>query len=830
MKSNIYMRKYFFLLIALFFMQLIGPSQAGSSDLVKVGVYQNAPLSFVEENGNIKGFFIDILEHIAGKKGWDIEYVHSSLPESLTNLENGNIDLLGVLAYSKTRGRKFDYTFENVITNWGQIYLNKKSDIESIIDLKGKKVAVLQSDTHFHNLRKLVDQSGIQCRFIEAFEYEDVLELVEIGRCEAGLVSQIYRTQSERDYDIIKSPILLSPQKLYWAAPKGKNQELLYTLDSYIRKLKDNHQSIYYEALAKWFGVGEKSKFGKWFKWVIGSFAVLLILFVTMSLMLRVQVKSKTNELLIKNEESKKEIKYRKGAEEALQKSEGRLRQVIDLVPHFIFAKDRNGRFILVNQAVAEAYGTAVEELIGKTDADFNPHKDEVEHFLRDDLQVMDKGQPKEVPEEKITDSKGKLRILHTTKIPFTLSMTKDDAVLGVSIDITKAKQAEEERRNMEAQLQQAHKMESIGTLAGGIAHDFNNILGIIIGNSELALDDIPEWNSAKLNLKEILTASLRAKDVVRQLLSFARKTRLEKKPTHIVPIVKESLKLLRSSIPTNIEIRRTIPTNVDTILADPTQINQVLINLCTNAYHAMPDEGIIEVILKNVEELGENAPAQHPDLNPGRYVNLTVSDTGHGIPKEEIDRIFDPYFTTKEIGKGTGMGLAVVHGIVKEHNGIITVESEPEKGTTFSIFFPVVEKEVIIESESTEKLPTGNEKILFIDDEESLVYVGRNRLERLGYQVETKTSSVEALELFRANPDQFDLVITDMTMPQMTGYHLVEEFLKIRPDIPIILCTGFSEKIDEKKAKAIGVVDYIEKPVDRHVFAFKVRKVLDRK
>jgi len=382
----------------------------------------------------------------------------------------------------------------------------------------------------------------------------------------------------------------------------------------------------------------------------------------------------------------------------------------------------------------------------------------------------------------------------------------------------------------MEAQLQQAHKMESIGTLAGGIAHDFNNILGIIIGNSELALDDIPEWNPAKLNLKEILTASLRAKDVVRQLLSFARKTRLEKKPTHIVPIVKESLKLLRSSIPTNIEIRRNIPTNVDTILADPTQINQVLINLCTNAYHAMPDEGIIEVILKNVEELGENAPAQDPDLNPGRYVNLTVSDTGHGIPKEEIDRIFDPYFTTKEIGKGTGMGLAVVHGIVKEHNGIITVESEPEKGTTFSIFFPVVEKEAVIENESTEKLPTGNEKILFIDDEESMVYVGRNRLERLGYQVETKTSSVEALELFRANPDQFDLVITDMTMPRMTGYHLVEEFLKIRPDIPIILCTGFSEKIDEKKAKAIGVVDYIEKPVDRHVFALKVRKVLDRK
>jgi nitrogen-specific signal transduction histidine kinase/CheY-like chemotaxis protein len=407
--------------------------------------------------------------------------------------------------------------------------------------------------------------------------------------------------------------------------------------------------------------------------------------------------------------------------------------------------------------------------------------------------------------------------------------MTKDDAVLGVSIDITKNKQAEEERRNMEAHLQQAHKMESIGTLAGGIAHDFNNILEIIIGNTELALDDVQEWNTAKRNLKEIRIASLRAKDVVRQLLSFARKTRLEKKPTKIAPIVKESLKLLRSSIPTNIEIRQNIPTDVDTILADPTQINQVLINLCTNAGHAMTDGGIIEIILKNVE-FGETATAQYPDLNPGRYVNLTVSDTGHGVSKEEIDRVFDPYFTTKEVGKGTGMGLAVVHGIVKEHNGMITLESKPGKGTTFSIFFPGVEKDAVIESEPAEKLPTGNEKILFIDDEPSIVNMARQMLERLGYEVDTKMSSIEALGLFRSNPNQFDLIITDMTMPLMTGDKLVIEILNIRPDIPIILCTGFSEKIDEKKAKAIGAADYIEKPLHKHDFAFRVRKVLDRK
>jgi CheY-like chemotaxis protein len=285
----------------------------------------------------------------------------------------------------------------------------------------------------------------------------------------------------------------------------------------------------------------------------------------------------------------------------------------------------------------------------------------------------------------------------------------------------------------------------------------------------------------------------------------------------------------LRSSIPTSIEIRQNIPQKILTIQADPTQINQILINLCTNAYHAMPDGGILEVNLKHLT-FDENTPDQLPGLILGPYVNLTISDTGHGISDEEIDRIFDPYFTTKEIGKGTGMGLAVVHGIIKEHNGFIKVKSELGKGTTFNIFFPAIEKEAVAETKTDEKLPTGNESILFIDDEKPLAQLGHQRLERLGYKVEASTSPLDALELFRSKPDQFDLVITDMTMPQMTGEKLIKEILNIRSDIPIILCTGFSEKIDEKKAAAIGAVEYVEKPVDKRGFAFKVRGVLDRK
>ena len=394
---------------------------------------------------------------------------------------------------------------------------------------------------------------------------------------------------------------------------------------------------------------------------------------------------------------------------------------------------------------------------------------------------------------------------------------------LQIATDITNLKQMEEE-------LSQAHKMESIGTLAGGIAHDFNNILGIILGNAELAMDDVPEWTPAKYNIEEIRTASLRAKDVVRKLLSFARKTTLEKKPTNIIPIVKESLQLLRSSIPTSIEIRQNIAKDVDIILADPTQINQVIINLCTNADHAMPDGGVIVVTLKNVE-LNEDTAAQYPDLNPGRYVNLTVSDTSHGISQEEIDQIFAPYFTTKDMGKGTGMGLAVVHGIVKGHNGVITVKSELGKGTTFSIFFPVVETVADVKTETAEKLPIGDEKILFVDDEESIAELGHQILKRLGYEVEATTSPFEALELFRSQPDRFDLVITDLTMPEMSGDE-VAQILSSRPEtkeIPVVFLTALvtKEEMGNESMASLGKYNYIAKPITTKELVTVIKKIL---
>jgi len=409
-----------------------------------------------------------------------------------------------------------------------------------------------------------------------------------------------------------------------------------------------------------------------------------------------------------------------------------------------------------------------------------------------------------------------------------------DNNLTGVVLvfhEIMAQKKAEQEKEQLEDQLRQALKMEAIGTLAGGIAHDFNNILAAILGYADMALDDIPDYNPAKHQIKQVLKAGNRAKDLIKHILSFSRKDEVDRSPIAMHLIVKEGLELLRSTIPTTIEIIQNIDSQCGNILADANQIHQVLMNLCTNAAQSMDEDGgALEVELHSVQ-LSADDLINEPDLYPGHYVHLSIKDSGLGIDQEYIDKIFDPYFTTKEVGKGSGMGLAIVIGIVKSHNGLITVDSKLGEGTTFHVYFPRIEGQTReeIEDDDPLPLPTGNEKILIVDDEESIVDVTKNRMERLGYQVAAKTSSIEALELFRTNPDDFDLVISDQTMPDLTGEQLAKELLATRPNLPIIICTGYSSKIDAQKANFVGVSAFIMKPVDKRELANTIRSVLDR-
>ena len=330
-------------------------------------------------------------------------------------------------------------------------------------------------------------------------------------------------------------------------------------------------------------------------------------------------------------------------------------------------------------------------------------------------------------------------------------------------------------------------------------------------------------------NLQKVLKAGERAKDLVKQILTFSRQSELEPKPVQVKLIVKEALNLLRATLPTTIEILQDLQSS-SAVMADPTKIHQVIMNLCTNSGNALLEKGgTLEVKIVDVD-LDSEFVDRYPDMKPGVFVKLTVSDTGHGISPEIMDRIFDPFFTTMEKGEGTGMGLSVVHGIIKSLGGTVTVDSEPDIGSTFDVFIPAIESEATLELESVVPLPVGTEQILFVDDEEIQVDLGQQILERLGYKVITTTSSLEALELFRANPNNFDLVITDMTMPKITGDELAVELLQIKPAIPIILCTGFSAMIDEGKAKAMGIRAFVDKPILNRDIAEAIRKVLDEK
>ncbi|MBN1626365.1 MAG: response regulator [Deltaproteobacteria bacterium] len=389
-------------------------------------------------------------------------------------------------------------------------------------------------------------------------------------------------------------------------------------------------------------------------------------------------------------------------------------------------------------------------------------------------------------------------------------------------------KNVEIEKKSLEKQLQHSQKMETIGTLAGGIAHDFNNMLGIIIGSAELAIESVNEDDPVIKYINKILTASTRAEEMVKRLLSFSRLADSEKRPLNLRNVLDESLKLLRSSLQTNIEITGDMPDKTFPILANATQMNQVIINLCNNAAHAMERfGGVLRVRLEDIT-LSEKH-VDFADLSPGKYVCLTVSDNGHGIDPKIIDRIFDPYFTTKEAGKGTGMGLAMVHGIVKNHGGGIRVSSEPGKGTRFDVLFPVINDKVVEVSDLSKTVsPKGRERILLVDDEEMIADTMKNLLEKLGYNVVSFCDSQKAFEEFRSRPLDYDLIITDLIMPGMTGDVLVKKIRSVRTDIPIIMSTGYNEKIDDERARDMGIMEIMPKPVRMNGLAKKVRSVLD--
>ncbi len=1193
---------------------------------VHVGIYDNKPMMFMSET-RPQGIYIDILENIAKKENWKLDYRYGSWHETYHLLISGKIDILPVVAFKESRLNQIDYCKETLVSNWGQIYTRKNFPIESIDALSEKKIATLSDDTHSEHFKALLNQMGIPFQNVLLENYRDIFHALESGKCDAGVVNYIAAKTYSEKLNIQSTPIVFNPIQMRYAVPKGDPAGLLESVDKHIIAFKTDKNSIYYSSMAKFLGMHSftEFQFPAWMKWGTAFACGLVALLFAGTVFLRFQVRVKTKELSkelknrIKAEEEikKSEERYRKLVEQSpcisyhysqkdgatywsnsiknvlgfsleeitrnpflwtnsihpddigyvkdaiskvplgrnydleyrikdsdgkwhwfhdrligriikdetviieglaiditkrkeveneLQRNEERFRGIVESMSDWIWETDSIGRYTYCSENVVTILGYSSKEVIGKTPFDFMvPHEAErikelffkvleVKGLIKDlenwnttkdgkqvclltngvpiigekdeligyrgvdsditirkqtmeklikseekfrsafftspdaiNLNRIEDGMYLEINEgftkimgytrEDITgksslelniwndprdrerlvsglkkygvvenleaEFRGKdgqirtglmsARIITIKNETIILSITrditeikqnerdtqtlvettvgktgqelfdgvvtklcdwlrcecaiiseitqdgtatvlsmvldgkfitefsyplkgspcdetarkglcvypenvrksfpnsldliqigaegyigtalrgKDDVMIGILCCISREKleikkntpiimniigsrvsseivriQAEREKAKLETKIQQSQKMEAIGTLAGGIAHDFNNILFPILGHTEMLLEDTPEDSPIRNSLNEIYAGSLRARDLAHQILSFSRQEKTGQKLMKVQPIIKEALKLIRSTIPATISINQNLESNCGAVKTDPTQIHQIVMNLATNAYHAMEETGgELKVTLKETELSSDDLI--NPDMAPGLYACLSVSDTGMGIKKDVVNRIFEPFFTTKEKGKGTGMGLSVVHGIVKSMNGGIQVFSKPGQGTEFHVYLPVFKTDFEKQVAQTKELVVGgSERILLVDDESSIIEMEKQVLDRLGYKVTSRISSMEALEVFRADPGQYDLVITDMSMPKLSGDKLAIELIKIRPDIPVLLCTGFSENMTDEKVKSLGIKGLLMKPIVIKDLAKKIREVFD--
>jgi len=816
------MKKKTSFLIIILFIQAFTSATAQADRTVNVGVYQNKPLTFIERDGSVRGFFIDVLENIAKKEGWNIHYTPGTWSQCLTNLKKGKIDLLGVIAYSKERSKYFDYTYENFITEWGQIYISKGKQIESILDLKDRKIAGLQNDMHFISLKNVTSQLGVKCRFIEAFEYQDVLGIVEAGKCDAGLVSHFYGIQYEGDYEIQKSPIIISPQKLYYAASKDKNSDLLLTLDRQVRKLKNDEHSIYYQSINKWFGGRTKSVLPKWFKWIIACVVALLFLFLIISLLFRAQVKLKTKELT-------DEIEQRIHAEKALRKSEERYRDLVENISEIIFTVDKKGLLTYVSPAVESILGYSPSEIIGK------PIQGVI---YQQDLQfVMARFQKalsgiKSPAEYRVYKKSGEICWVYSSSKPI-FDEKGVCGLQGMATDIDDRKRAEKEKKGLEKKLARSQKMEALGLLAGGVAHDLNNVLSGVINYPELLLMNLPAESPMKKSLLAIQNSGLKAAAIVQDLLNLTRRGVNVNEVLNLNDVISDHLRSPEHkktiSYHPGVDVETNLEPDLLNIKGSPVHLKKAVMNLLSNAVEAQPGGGWITISTEN--RYVDSPIKGYDNIDEGDFAVLRIEDNGTGIAVEDLENIFEPFYTKKEMGRsGTGLGMTVVWTTVQDHQGYINIESTIGKGTAFELYFPVTREGIAKEkvSISRKDYMGRGETILVVDDIKEQREVASIILKTLDYFVTSVSSGEEAVEYIKNN--SVDLLVLDMIMGLgMDGLDTYKKILEIHPSQKAIIASGFSETDRVKEVQRIGAGAYVKKPYTLEKIGLAVKTELER-
>jgi PAS domain S-box-containing protein len=931
---------------------------------VSVGVSAQDPLVVIGSDGKtVEGFAVEVLDHIAALKGWQIRYVPDTLANNLKRVEQGELDLVMPVPWPSRLSNRVDINRQGILVSWGRIYVTHANRILVLQDISGTSIAVVRGDPHYDRLKGLLNEAGVRCQFVEMQRYAQILEALDRRQVDGGLVDAYYGERFSRKYNVKASPVVTPTIDFRLVAQGNQKAALIEGLDYWLGVLRTNYRSPYYKALTKWvlpdrhfaivFGGGmvlglimlaggwfavrrihrtvekrmallraksdelkkilddeveRKKAIAVWKDWYgtlfnhsndailvygidskeqPGKFveandtacrmlgytrAELLALApqdvevggdrsrpIHMALLDRKHGAPASSEVVIERTIRKRsgveipvevtirllnfegrpvvmcaahDISMRRDALQALKESERRFQDFFARSPIGVAVYDANQQLTDVNQAALAMFGFSERSLFSRLNMFAIP---ELTLASRD---ILLKGGTVRFEwtvnfdefrrDDKFHSSRsGRCRFdVLATNLGLDHNFNPKGFLVQIQ-DISERRRAEEALMQNEKVLRQAQKMEAIGTLAGGIAHDFNNILTPIIGYAEMALLVSEAYPSIRSHLEEILKASRRAKELVRQILAFSRQAENEAKPVKLSAIVSEVCALLHGSIPSNVELRWNTRMDRDIVQADPIQLHQVVMNLCANALHAMRDHGGVLELTQELVTIDSRTHGQLSRLRRGEYVDLSVRDTGIGMTRETMDRIFEPFFTTKRSGEGTGMGLAVVHGIVKSLNGLVHVESELGKGTIFHVVLPLVAQTTDVLAVALEPLPRGTETILFVDDEGDIVTMVEQMLMGLGYAPVVCRGSREALALFKTDPGAYDMVITDQMMPGMTGSEMVREMHKLRSDLPVIICTGFSKTVPESELAESGVGEVVMKPILLRQMAESIRRVL---
>ncbi|NOX34297.1 MAG: transporter substrate-binding domain-containing protein, partial [Deltaproteobacteria bacterium] len=764
--------------------------------VVKVGAYENSPKIGFEPDGKVSGFWPELLSYIAKKENFKIKYVKGDWDQGLIRLKAKKIDIMPDVAFTEKRAELFAFSKAPILMSWSRVYINKNNkDIVTIRDLDNKKIAALKGSVNLEGpggLREICDQFNLNCSIIELGDYKKVFRAVEKGIADAGITNRNFGNKYAKNFSVKKTAIIFQPANMKFAFPRDSELtvSLAKKINRQIERLKSDDNSIYYQLLSKYFEGAIANKFitilPEWAKIIFQITAIFLVIFAVVIILLKTQVGRITKEINFKNK--------------ALIKSEKEYTTLFESIPDGVIATGSDGRVISANLACADILGCKKpEELVGVKAAMLYMNKKDRQKMLPD---IMKEGYLKDY-DVRIRRLDGEPRDLLCS---FKLIKDQKGELLRINCifrDIT-------QKKILEKQLYQAQKMEAVGTLAGGIAHNFNNLLMGIQARTSLLLSEIDAGHEYFEHLEGIDKCAKDAADLTKQLLGYARGGKFEVTPSNINELVKDQSLMFRR-LKKEINIQGKYEKHIWAVEIDKGQIKQVLMNLFVNACQAMPDGGGIYVQTRNfVVDRGYTKAFK---IKPGNYVKISITDTGIGMDKDVCTRIFDPFFTTKRKNGGTGLGLASVYGIIKNHEGIINVYSEPGQGTTFNIYLPASGKKFVDAPEVSRQILKGKGTVLLVDDEKMIVDVGSKLIEKLGYKAIGVNSGKEAINIYRDNWKKIDIVIIDMIMPDMGGGELYKQLKRINPDILAILSSGYSINGQASMILDQGCDGFIQKP-----------------